>query len=176
MGLFFDVLSAINNPNQQGSVTQLESITNSIQQLATSRGIQPSQMQTVMSVLGNVLRPALQKQQSTLGGNQLQNLIGQAIGTSASASGLQSLMSPQLQQQIVQTVSQRTGLSPNAIQAALPTLTSAVMGLLNMGTTKPGVSGSNSILSTFLDSDRDGDTDLGDVLRFANRFLNPSAI
>ncbi|MBW4432540.1 MAG: DUF937 domain-containing protein [Pelatocladus maniniholoensis HA4357-MV3] len=174
MGLFFDILSAINNPNQQGNVAQLESITNSIQELATSRGIQPSQIQQAMSVVGNMLRPALQKQHSSLGSSQLQNLIGQAVATGASTSGQQSMLSPQLHQQIVQTVSQRTGLSPNTIQAALPTLTSAVMNLLNMGATKPGVQGSNSILSAFLDSDRH--TDLGEVLKFANRFVNPSTV
>ncbi|MFN6572445.1 DUF937 domain-containing protein [Dendronalium sp. ChiSLP03b] len=173
MGIFFDVLSAINNPNQQGSLTQLESITNSIQQVATSRGIQPSQMQNVMSALGSVLSPVL-RQQSTPGGSQLQNLIDRFAGSGTmGASGLQSLLSPQLQQQIVQTVSQRSGISPNVIQAALPTLSSAVLVLLNMGATKPGTPGGNSILSTFLDSDRDGNTDLGEVLKFANRFLNP---
>ncbi|MBW4687605.1 MAG: DUF937 domain-containing protein [Komarekiella atlantica HA4396-MV6] len=171
MGLFFDVLSAINNPNQQGSVAQLESIINSMQQVIVSRGIQPSQVQNVMSVLGNVLRPALKQQQSALGSNQFQNLIGQAAGSGMGASGLQ-LLTPQLQQQIVQTVSQRTGLSPNVIQAALPTLISGVLGLLNMGSTT-GSLGSNPLLNSFLDSDRDGNTDMGDVLKFANRFLNP---
>lgn len=175
MGLFFDVLSAINNPNQQGSIAQLESITNSIQQVVISRGIQPSQVENVMSVLGNALRPVLKQQQSTLGGNQFQNLIGQAAGSGMGASGLQSLLTPQLQQQIVQTVSQRTGLSPNVIQAALPTLTSGVLGLLNMGSTKPSTLGSNPLLNSFLDSDRDGNTDMGNVLKFANRFLNPHA-
>ncbi|MBD6620395.1 DUF937 domain-containing protein [Komarekiella sp. 'clone 1'] len=174
MGLFFDVLSAINNPNQQGSVTQLESITNSIQQLIVSRGIQPSQVQNVMSVLGNALRPVLKQQQSALGSNQFQNLIGQVAGSGMGASSLQ-LLTPQLQQQIVQTVSQRTGLSPNVIQAALPALTSGVLALLNMGSTKPGTLGSNPLLNSFLDSDRDGNTDMGDVLKFANRFLNPHA-
>jgi len=42
-----------------------------------------------------------------------------------------------------------------------------------MGASTSGVGGSNSLLNTFLDSDRDGDTDLGDVFKFANRFLNP---
>jgi hypothetical protein len=171
MGLFFDVLSTINNPNQQGSVAQLESITNSVQQVMVSRGIQPSQMQNVMSILGNMLRPALKQQHSTLDGNQLQNLIDQVVDTNLDTFALQSLLSPQLQQQIVEAVSQQTGLSPNVIQAALPTLTSAVLSLLNMGSTKSGTLGSNSLLSTFLDSDTN--TDMGDVLKFANRFLNP---
>ncbi|MBE9167610.1 DUF937 domain-containing protein [Pleurocapsales cyanobacterium LEGE 06147] len=174
MGLFFEILSAINNPDRQASVSQLESVTNSIQQLAASHGIEPSQMQNIMSVLGNVLRPTLRQQRSTMGGNQLENLIGQAMGSGGISSRLQSLLSSQSLQQISQTVSQRTGLSPDIIQAMLPTLIPSVMELLKMGAPKPGTEGSNPLLNTFLDSDRDGDTDLGNVMKFANRFLNPS--
>ncbi|MBD2614067.1 MAG: DUF937 domain-containing protein [Nostoc sp. GBBB01] len=173
MGLFFEVLSAINNPNQRGNVTQLESIINSVQQVATSRGIQPSQMQNIMSVVGNMLRPVLRQQQSLPDGNQLQNLISQAGSTSTSGVGMQSLLSPQLQQQIVQTVSQTTRISPNVIDAILPTVISSVQSMLSMGSTSGGSVNSNSILHTFLDSDRDGDTDLSDVLRFGDRFLHP---
>ncbi len=173
MGLFFEILSAINNPNQRGNVGQLESIINSIQQVASSRGIQPSQMQNIMSIVGNVLRPVLRQQQSLPGGNQLQNLIGQVTGSSMSGVGMQSLLSPQLQQQIVQRVSQTSGISPNVIEAILPTLTSGLQGLLSMGSTNGGSLNSNSILNTFLDSDRDGDTDLSDVLKFGDRFLHP---
>lgn len=173
MGLFFEVLSAINNPNQRGNVGQLESVINSIQQVATSRGIQPSQMQNIMSIVGNVLRPVLRQQQSLPGGNQLQNLIGQVTGSSTSGVGMQSLLSPQLQQQIVQRVSQTTGISPNVIEAILPTVTSGLQGLLSMGSTNGGSLNSNSILNTFLDSDRNGDTDLSEVLKFGDRFLHP---
>ncbi|NJP11340.1 MAG: DUF937 domain-containing protein [Leptolyngbyaceae cyanobacterium RU_5_1] len=176
MGLFFDVLSAINNPDQQGSVAQLESVTNSIQQLATEHGIQPSQLQMVMSALGGALRPALQQQQSTVGGNPLGNLMGQVAGAGMGSSMLQSLLSPELQQQISQTIAQRIGISPDVIQSVLPTLIPAVISLLNMGASQSGVQGSNPLLSAFLDGDRDGDTDLGDVFKFANRFLNPSAV
>ena len=178
MGLFFDVLSAINNPNQQASVSQLDSITSSLQQLSSSRGIQPTQMQSMMSVLGGALRPMLQKQQTTMGTNQLGGLIGQLAGGSAggNSSLMQSLFTPQLQQQLTQVVAQKTGISPNLIQMALPTLIPAVMGLLNMGSPKPGTQASNSVLDTFLNSQRDGDVDLGDVFRFANRFLSPSSI
>lgn len=173
MGLFFEVLSAINNPDQQASVSQLASVTNSIEQLSASRGIQPAQMDSMVSVLGGVLRSTLQKQQSTLGGNQLENLVAQAAGKSNNLSMLQSVFTPQLQQQITQAVAQKTGISPNLVQTVLPTLIPSVMGLLNMGSTKPGVQGSNSILTAFLDSDRDNDVDLGDVLKFSGRFLNP---
>lgn len=176
MGLFFDVLSAINNPNQQGSVSQLASITQSVQDLASSRGVQPDMMQTMLSVLGSSISPALRQQRSMMGSNQLENLVGRSLGGSAVASVMQSLLPPQTQQQIIETVAQKTGLSPNAIQGMLPTLIPLVLGLLSMGAKKPGVattgSSGNSLLNAFLDSDQDGDTDLGDVFKFATRFLN----
>lgn len=176
MGLFFDVLSSINNPNQQGSVSQLASITKSVQDLAASRGVQPSTMQTVLSVLGNSISPALRQQRSMMGSNQLENLIGRSLGGGAVASVIQSLFPAQAQQQMIEVIARKTGLSPNAIQGMLPTLIPVVLGLLSMGAKKPGASGSgssnNALLNVFLDTNQDGNTDLGDVFKFATRFLN----
>lgn len=179
MGMFFDVLSAINNPNQQANVPQLESITNSIQQVVTSQGIDAGKTQALMSALGGFLRPALKQQQSAMGGGQLENLLGRlgtGAGTAAGASAISSIFPPQMQQQMIQAIAQKTGLSPNMLQGAMPILIPAVLGLLSMGANKPGASGGNPLLSSFLDSDRDGDTDLGDVFKFATRFLSPARI
>jgi hypothetical protein len=44
MSLFFDLLSAINNPNQQASVSQLSSLMGSVQSLTAEHGVQPSQI------------------------------------------------------------------------------------------------------------------------------------
>lgn len=179
MGMFFDVLSAINNPNQQASVSQLASINDAIQQVATSQGIDAGKAQSLMSALGGFLRPALKQQQSAIGGGQLESLLGRlgtGVGTAAGATALSSLLPPQMQQQMIQAIAQKTGLSPNMLQGAIPVLVPAVLGLLNMGANKPGTGGGNPLLKTFLDSDRDGDTDLGDVFKFANRFLNPAQI
>jgi hypothetical protein len=174
MGLFFDVLSAINNPNQQANVSQLESLTNSIQNLGASNGIQPAQMQNMVSGLGNLIRPALQQQRAAVGGGQLENLVGQALGAGAGATALQALIPPQLMQQFSQVLSQKTGLSPNLVQSVLPSLLPSVLGLLQMGSGKPGTTNSNALLNSFLDSDQDGDVDLGDVMKFAGRFLYPA--
>jgi hypothetical protein len=172
MGLFFEVLSAINNPNQQGSADQLSTLMNSVQQLGAGRGINAPTLQTALSAVGNFIQPAL-KQQSTAGGDRsLDQLVGQLADSTAGTGALQSLLSPQLQQQMVQSVSQRTGLSDNTLQTLLPGLLSTAMGFLNMGANKPGVSGSNPVLSAFLDSDRESDTDLGTVFKFASRFLD----
>jgi hypothetical protein len=173
MSLFFDLLSSINDPNQKASVSQLESIMGPVQQLSQSTGIPASQMQGVMSSLGAVLRPALQQKQSTLGAGQMDNMLGQMLASGTGASMLSSFLTPQSQQQIAQVVAQKTGLSPNMIQAALPTLIPAVLGLLGMGTPNSGAQGGNPILNSFLNSKKDSDVDLGMVMKYAGRFLNP---
>lgn len=178
MGLFFDVLSAINNPGQQASVGQLDALMGSVQQLANSHGIEPSAMETILSGLGSSLRPALQ-QQATTGG--LGGLLGQLGAGSASGGLLSSLLTPQLQQQLVQMLTQRTGISAGVIQSLLPSLIPIVVQLLNMGSSTDGPAGglasitSNPLLRSFLDSDNDQDVDLGDVFKFAGRFLNAPA-
>jgi hypothetical protein len=169
MGLFFDILSSINNPDQQGSVSQLESITHSVQQLATSQGVDASKMQSVLSAAGGLLGPMLQQQQSNFpGGANLGGLMGQIAGTGASATVLQSLFPSQLQQQLAEGIAQKTGINASAIQGMIPVLLPTIMGLLNMGANKSG--GTNPLLSTFLN----GGNDLGDVFKFADRFLNPT--
>lgn len=176
MSMFFDVLSAINNPDQQANVPQLASIMNSVQSLTTNRGMQPNQVQSMVSIVGNMIRPVLKQQQTTIGSGRLENLISQVVASGAGGSSLTSLLSPQLMQQISETVTQQTGMSPNLVQSALPTVVSAVLGMLQMGAPQTGAWGnSNPLLNSFLDSDKDGDTDLGDVMKFANRFLNPNA-
>lgn len=177
MGLFFDVLSAINNPNQNASVDQLSGIMNTVQQAAASSGMDPSTMESVLSGLGGSLRPALQQQAMGGGmGNLLGSLAGAAGGGGSALGGLgglTGLLTPQLQQQLIEGVSQKTGVSAGQLQGLLPTLLPAVMQLLNMGSSKTGGPASNPLLQAFLDSDRDQDVDLGDVFKFAGRFLNP---
>lgn len=173
MSLFFDLLSAINDPNQKASVSQLESVMAPLQQMSQSTGMQPSQMQEVMSTLGSVLRPALQQKQSTLGAGQMEAMLGQVLSSGNGSSMLASFLTPQSQQQIAQTIAQKTGLSPTMIQGALPTLIPAVLSLLGMGESKPGTSGGNPLLSSFLTSKNAQDVDLGTVVKYAGRFLNP---
>ncbi|MEO1210402.1 MAG: DUF937 domain-containing protein [Cyanobacteria bacterium J06638_20] len=174
MGMFFDVLSAINNPSLQGNVPQLEASVDAVQAFAAQNNLPPSAMQTMMSTLGGLLQGNM-RQQTGMGLPQLTQLLRQDGGTSGNVTALQTLFPPQLQQQLVPVLAQKTGLSPALIQAALPTVIPAVMNLLKMGNPKPGgTTAANPLLTMFLDSDRDGDTDLGDVFNFANRFIHPS--
>ncbi|MEA5465326.1 DUF937 domain-containing protein [Leptothoe sp. PORK10 BA2] len=167
--MFFEVLSAINDPNQQASIGQLEQVTKSVQQLAGSKGVNPSQMQSMMTILGGALQPILKQKQSQLGAGQLASMLG---GTSDS-SALTSILSPQIQQQLIQAVVQKTGMQASIAQAILPQILPLVMKLFNMGAPTPeSVGGTNSLLTTFLAENRSGNTDLGNVMKFAGRFLN----
>ncbi|MEY3827810.1 MAG: hypothetical protein RLZZ148_2631 [Cyanobacteriota bacterium] len=101
------------------------------------------------------------------------NLLGKVLGGNAA---LESLFPDGVQEQISQTVAQRSGLGPSVIKSLLPALLPIVLGLLKMGSGKQGgLPTKNGILNAFLDSDRDGDVDLGDAFKFGMRFLNPLA-
>jgi hypothetical protein len=173
MSLFFDVLSAINNPNQQASISHLETMTSAVQKVAGDHGIPSSQMPTILSAVGSAVLPALQ-QKAGGGGNPLENLMGGALGGMLGNSALQSLLPAQAQTQLAEGIAQKTGLNASTLQSIVPTLIPVVMGFLNMGATKPGHSGGNPLLSAFLGGGNDGGSDLGNVLNMANRFLNPA--
>ena len=169
MGLFFEILKSINNPDQQGSVDQLSTAMTTVQQVGATRGINSSTLQSVMSALGGLIRLALQKNAGT---PSMENLTNQLGTRNSGALMLPSFLTPQLQQQMIQVIAQRTGLSASTLQALLPGVITTAMEFLGMGASKPGVGGENPVLNAFLDNDRDGDTDLGDVFKFAGRFLN----
>jgi Bacterial protein of unknown function (DUF937) len=173
MSLFFDVLSAINNPNQQASISQLETMTNAVQKVAGDHGIPSNQMPTILSAVGSAVMPALQ-QQASGGGNPLEKLMGGALGGMLGQTALQSLLPAQAQAQLVEGIAQKTGLNASMLQSMVPTLIPVVMGFLNMGANKPGQPGGNPLLSAFLGGGQGGGSDLGNVLNMANRFLNPA--
>ncbi|MCU0536946.1 MAG: DUF937 domain-containing protein [Hydrococcus sp. Prado102] len=174
MGLFDQVLSAIENPDRQANPDQLGQILGTVQQLASSKGIDPSVTQTVTSVVGQYVRSALQQQRTTGGNEQIANLIEQFSGTGANPAAVEALFSPQQQQQISQDAASKTGLNADTIKSMLPVLTPIILNLLRSGKQTGTASGSssNSVLNSFLDSDADGDVDIGDALSFAGRFLN----
>lgn len=174
MSLFFDVLSAINNPNQQGNVEQLGSVVDSLEQLASRQGLAMEQMTTMLDSLGGALQPVLQDQASALGVGALEGLLTKLSG-SGSLGLLQVAIPRSIQQEIIQAVASQTGVQADQIQAMLPQLIPAIMGLLAMGAAKPGTSGQNGLLTAFLNSEQGQSTDLGTVITFANRFLNPPA-
>lgn len=168
MGLFDQIVSAIDNPALQANTGQLGDILNTVQQLSQQQGMNKGATQDVMSLLGGHVRSALKSQPT----GQAQALVNQYSGTRANGDAVNALFSSQQQQQIVQEISQRTGLNSNVIQGLLPVLIPVVLNLLHSGTSQkaPGQSG-NPVLNQFLDSDGDGDVDVADALRLAGNFL-----
>lgn len=166
MSLFFDVLSAINSPDQQGSVGQLDTVVASLHQLAQGQGLEVEQMADLLNGLGEALQPVLQDQASVLGVSQLDRLLGTLSGPGGV--GLLQVAIPRpIQRDIIQRVAQKTGINADQIQAMLPQLIPTMMTLLGMGATKPGIDGQNGLLEAFLKAKPGQGTDLGAVLTAA---------
>jgi hypothetical protein len=169
MGLFDQLLNAVNDPGADASPDQLSGILGAAQDLSRNFGTDPAQTQDVMSVVGNYVRSSLQQTRATQGEAQAQALVNQFSGFGANPQAVNAVLGPVLQQQVVQDLMQRTGLSPQTIQSMLPLLVPLALNLLQGGNRAQG---GNPVLSSFLDGDRDGDVDLGDAMRLAGQFLN----
>uniref|UniRef100_UPI0030DBC146 DUF937 domain-containing protein n=1 Tax=Argonema antarcticum TaxID=2942763 RepID=UPI0030DBC146 len=173
MGLLDQVLNAVNNSDQQGSTGQLASILSTVQQLGDGYGADPSTVQTALSVVGNHVRSALQQKQANEGFEQAQSLVNQYSGTYPNSQAVDALFGFNQVQEVVQAVAQRTGLDAGMIQQMLPVLVPLVLNLLQTGSNSQNPQqGSNPVLNSFLDSDRDGDIDIADAMGMAGRFLS----
>ncbi|BAY16567.1 hypothetical protein NIES21_23970 [Anabaenopsis circularis NIES-21] len=172
MGLFDQILGAVTNLNQQGGLGQLGDIINTLQQLSDRTGADSSTIQTVLGIVGNYVRSSLQEKQATSGADEAQALVNQYAGTSPNPQAVDSLFSGEMQQQVAETVSQRTGLDTGTIQQLLPSIVPVVLNFLQSGANAQNPqSGSNSILSSFLDADGDGDVDITDAIRLVSKYL-----
>ncbi|PZD72843.1 hypothetical protein C1752_03338 [Acaryochloris thomasi RCC1774] len=170
MGLFDQIVSAIDNPNLQASTGQLGGILNTVQSLSNAQGANPESTQTAVGVVGKHVRSALKSQPS---GGQAQALVDQYSGTGTNPEAVNTLFSEGQQQQMVQEISQRTGLDSKAIAGMLPMLVPLVLNLLNSGSqSKDPRQGGNPVLNSFLDSNGDGDVDVSDAMRMAGQFLS----
>ena len=171
MGLFDQVVSALNNPNQQANTNQIGGILGTVQQLASQQNMDTRTTQTLISVLGQHVRTALQEKRSTQGDSQVEDIVNQYSGTQASAEAVQSIFTPEQEQRTVADSTQATGLNAQTIQSLLPLLIPVVLNLLQTGASKQPGQGRNSVLSAFLDADQDGDTDIGDAISIAGQFM-----
>ncbi len=172
MGLFDAVLSAVANPNQQANPGQLGAILSTVQQLSSNHGTDAGTTQTLVSVVGGYVRSALQQQQATAGTEQAQATVNQYSGTGPNPQAVEAVLGPVMQQQVVQDLIQRTGLSEQAIQAMLPTLVPLALNFLQSGAHTQNPQAGNPVLNAFLDGDHDGDIDLGDAMSVASKFLS----
>lgn len=172
MGLFDQIINAIDSQDQQGSTSQLDSNLNTMQQLSNSYGADPSTMQSALSIVGNYVRGALQQKRSVNGAEEAQNIVNQYSGNYPNPQAVDSLFSGGQVAQIAAEVARRTGLNAGTIQQMLPILVPMVLNLLQSGTrTHNPQGGANPVLNAFLDADRDGDVDIADAMQLASRHL-----
>jgi hypothetical protein len=183
MSFFDQILSAIEDPQQQASPDQLGSILGAVDQLSGANGIDPAMMQTVMSLVGGAVQSSLQEQQSSMGPDHVMGLLNQFSGTSHNPNALGAILNSGMQQQVASGISQKTGLDAGLILGLLPVLVPVVLNLINGGSSQPGggmgqampqqpaTTGGNPLLNAFLDSDRSGTVDLGDALNMASQYL-----
>lgn len=171
MNIFNQIVTAIDNPEQEASNNQLSSILDTVQQLSVNYQANPSAVESAMSIVGNYTKSALQQQRNQGGTTQVNQMLKQFGGTQASPQVLSALFgSSQLQSMITQ-ISQRTGLNSQTIQSMLPILVPLVLNLLKTGNQKGNLQGGNPVLNSFLDSDGDGDVDVSDMMTMASRYL-----
>ncbi|MBX2865336.1 MAG: DUF937 domain-containing protein [Leptolyngbyaceae cyanobacterium MAG.088] len=170
MGIFDQVMGAIQDPNREASIGQLGQIVSMAQQVAQSNNANSSATQQAASVVGGFVQSALREKQQTQGMNAVLDLVKQ--GTTDGAGVLPKLFSSNQQTEIASAVSQKTGLDASQVMVMLPMVIPIVMKFLNQGSAKAGAQAEgNPLVSAFLDGDGDGDVDMGDVLKMAGRFL-----
>ncbi|MBD0335002.1 MAG: DUF937 domain-containing protein [Cyanobacteria bacterium Co-bin13] len=169
MGLFDQVLSAINDPGRQASQDQVGQLLTTVNQLSRQSNTSPDTMNQAVSILGSFVRSSLQDTRQQRGNDAALELVRE--GSRPGNNILPRLFNNGQQQQLVSALSQRTGLNSSQIMALLPVLIPVVMRLLQSGETTQTGRGNNSILSAFLDANRDGEVDMGDMLSQASRFF-----
>ena len=172
MSLFNQIINALDNSNQEGNSGQLAGIFNTVQQLSNNAQADPSTLQSALSIVGNYTRSALQEKRANEGEQQTEAFVNQFSGTQPNNQAVNLLFSTPQIQQLIQEVSERTGLNPGIIQAILPTLVPIVLNLLKTGADPQNPGASNPVLNSFLDADGDGDVDIADAMQMASRYLS----
>jgi len=129
MGLFdFEqIMGAVANSGQLGNIIS------TVEQLSNSTGVDLSTLQSVLPVVEGQVRSALQDKEATDGNEAVQSLISQFAGTTDNPEAVDSVFSPEAQQQVAETVAQRTGLDASIIQQILPLAVPVVLKLLHFG-------------------------------------------
>lgn len=171
MSIFNQILSAIDDPQKEASTNQLGAILDTVQQLGGNSQASPDAVQSAMSIVGNYTKSALKEQRNQGGAAQVNQLINQFGGTRANNQILATLFNSSQIQGMIQQISARTGLNAQTIQSMLPILVPLVLNLLKTGNNRGSVGANNSVASSFLDADGDGDVDLADALGMASRYL-----
>ncbi len=169
MGLFDQIVGAIENPNQQGNVGELGNIVNTVEQLSSSTGTDSSTMQSAFGIVGNYVRSALQQKSDTEGHQATQDLVSQFAGTSPNPDAVNSIFSAGMQQEVANVLQERTGLDARLVEQFLPMAVPLILNLLHTGANTQ--EGGNPILSTFLSANHDSGFNIASAIQMASQFI-----
>lgn len=171
MKLFDQVMRAVNDPQKQASAGQIGQVLQVVNQLSNQQSLDASTTQALLSVVGSHVRTALSRQRAEKTQAEAESLVDRFSGTQANLNAVRSIFTPQEETETVQDAAQQTGLNAQKIQSLLPLVVPLVLQFLQLGTDQQAGAGQNSILAGFLDTDNDGDADMGDAISMAGRFL-----
>ncbi len=170
MGLFDQIINAIDSNDRQGDASQIDNNLHTMQQLSSGFGADPSATQSALSIVGNYVRGALQQKRSLNGAEEAQNIVNQYSGTQPSSQAVSSLFSGTQVEQMVTEIARKTGLNAGIVQQMLPILIPIILNMLRSGThAQNPQGGTNPVLNAFLDADGDGDVDIADAMQLASR-------
>ena len=178
MSLFDAVLASLNDPSRATQQSDLESLDSAF----SGGGASSANADQIANLIGGFLKPMLQEQQAVGGAQGVDSFLQDIKQSANSPDQLRQVLGADRMDQMVGRAEQKTGLDASVIFRLLPIVLPAVIGLLQSGrpATAPAVTAAtgaraggqtNPILAQFLDSDRDGDVDIADVVRLTSRFL-----
>ncbi|MGB3615538.1 MAG: hypothetical protein WBA10_17220 [Elainellaceae cyanobacterium] len=172
MSLFFDLLCAVNSPNQRASVDQLRAIADVLDLAAQHYGVTPAEVQTALSAIGPHLRAVLQQKVSIM--QQPAELTVHQLAETETDDAIRTIVSPSVYGAMSSTIAAQTSLSDETAGEILSMLIPAAMHLLDLGA-QYNVSNGNLLVSRFLNSDHKEDLDLGKVAYFIRRMMDVPA-
>lgn len=164
--------TAVDDPAKQADPQVLSTILSTTRQTAAQQGASPEVAPSLLSTVGSYVRSALRDRRREQGPEEAESLVNRYSGLQPDEQAVESLFPGQERARVERSLSQETGLQPNAVAAMLPVLVPLVLKFLQGGNPTQGTGqGNNSLLSSFMDADRDGDVDIGDALSMVGRFI-----
>jgi len=179
MGIFDTILSAIDNPDQQGSNDDISNVLGNIQRISQDYNVNPDTLADAVSVVGNYVKGSLQETKNNEGESQVNNILNQLSGAPTDSDPDNILNNPNLGllfnlpqvQEMIEQIGSRTGLPEPIVRSILPSLVNVVVKFVQTGSFQDNSLVNNPVARMFLDGDKDGDVDLGDAMKLASRYL-----
>lgn len=179
MSIFDSILSAVDNPEQKGSTNDIANIVGNVQRISQDYNVSPDTIADAVSIVGKYVKGSLQQKREEGGEEQVNRVVDELSETSTDVNpdtpeenpNINVLFDTPIVLQMIEQIGARTGLPEPVVRSILPSLVNFVVRFLQTGNFQNNSLVNNPIAKMFLDSDKDGDVDLGDAMRLASRYL-----